>query len=118
MTIVTADGRTVVADEGANADLLWACQGGGGGNFGVVTSFDFNVHPMPEVTLFTLQYPWASASTMLSAWGQWIDTAPDELWSNCQLLAQGTYGYLSQIAGVYCGTPSELASQSWCHSSR
>jgi hypothetical protein len=75
-----------------------------------VTSFDFNVHPMPDVTLFTLQYPWAAASTMLSAWGLWIDTAPDELWSNCQLLSQGTYGYLPQIAGVYCGTPSELAS--------
>ena len=110
VTIVTADGRTVVADEGTNADLLWACQGGGGGNFGVVTSFDFSVHPMPDVTLFTLQYPWTAASTMLSAWGLWVNTAPDELWSNCQLLSQGTYGYLSQIAGVYCGTPSELAS--------
>jgi hypothetical protein len=60
--------------------------------------------------LFTLQYPWGAASTMLSAWGLWIDTAPDELWSNCQLLSQGTYGYLPQIAGVYCGSPSELAS--------
>lgn len=47
---------------------------------------------------------------MLSAWGNWIGTAPDELWSNCQLLSQGTYGFLPQIAGVYCGTPNELAS--------
>jgi len=110
VTIVTADARIVTVDENTNTDLLWASQGGGGGNFGVATSFEFNVHPMPDVTLFTLHYPWAAASTMLSAWGLWINTAPDELWSNCQLLSQGTYGYLPQIAGVYCGTPSELAS--------
>jgi hypothetical protein len=64
---------------------------------------------MPEVTLFTLQYPWSAAATMLGAWGQWIAAAPDELWSNAQLLSQGTYGYLAQIAGVFCGSPSELA---------
>ena len=110
LNIVTADGRIVTADASTNSDLLWASQGGGGGNFGIVTSFEFNVHPMPEMTLFTLQYPWAAASTMLSAWGLWINRAPDELWSNCQLLSQGTYGYLPQIAGVYCGPPSELAS--------
>jgi len=110
VTIVTADANVLTADTNTNSDLLWASQGGGGGNFGVVTSFEFDVHPMPEVTLFTLQYPWAAASSMLSAWGQWVNTAPDELWSNCQLLTQGTYGYLPQIAGVYCGTPSELAS--------
>jgi hypothetical protein len=110
LDIVTADGQIVTADASTNSDLLWASQGGGGGNFGIVTSFEFNVHPMPEMTLFTLQYPWAAASTMLSAWGLWINGAPDELWSNCQLLSQGTYGYLPQIAGVYCGSPSELAS--------
>lgn len=110
LNIATADGQIVTADASTNSDLLWASQGGGGGNFGIVTSFEFNVHPMPEMTLFTLQYPWAAASTMLSAWGLWINGAPDELWSNCQLLSQGTYGYLPQIAGVYCGSPSELAS--------
>ena len=110
VTIVTADGSTVRADASDHADLLWASRGGGGGNFGVVTSFEFNVHPMPLVTLFTLQYPWAAATQMLAAWQQWIATTPNELWSNCQLLSQGSYGYLPQIAGVFCGTPSELAS--------
>ena len=110
VTIVTADARVLQADAHTNTDLWWASRGGGGGNFGVVTSFEFDVHPMPEVTLFTLQYPWSAASTMVSAWGQWIATAPDELWSNCQLLSQGTYGYLPQIAGVFCGSPGELAS--------
>jgi FAD/FMN-containing dehydrogenase len=109
VTLATADARVVTANESSNSDLYWACRGGGGGNFGVVTAFEFDVHPMPEVTLFTLQYPWAAASTMLSAWSSWIESAPDELWSNCQLLSQGSYGDLAQIAGVYCGTTNELA---------
>ena len=108
VNIVTADSTLVRADASAHADLLWACRGGGGGNFGVVTSFEFVVHPLPEVTLFTLQYPWAAAGDMMSAWGQWLGSTPDELWSNCQLLSQGSYGYLAQMAGVFCGPPNEL----------
>jgi len=48
VTIVTADANVLTADTNTNSDLLWASQGGGGGNFGVVTSFEFDVHPMPE----------------------------------------------------------------------
>jgi FAD/FMN-containing dehydrogenase len=110
VSLVTADARHVTADRTHHSELFWASQGGGGGNFGIVTSFEFDVHPMPEVTLFTLQYPWAAADTMLHAWQEWIGSTPDELWSNCQLLSQGQYGYLAQVAGVYCGSPSALAS--------
>jgi len=110
VSLVTADARHVSANQHDFTELLWACRGGGGGNFGVATEFTFDVHPMPEVTLFTLQYPWAVATTMLEAWQRWIVTAPDELWSNCELASQGDYGYLAQIAGVYCGPPAALAS--------
>jgi hypothetical protein len=110
VNMVTADGRHLRADATSQSDLLWACQGGGGGNFGVATSFEFSIHPMPTVTLFTLQYPWAAAAAMLQAWLQWIDTAPDELWSNCQLLSQGSDGFLAQIGGVFCGSTTELSS--------
>ncbi len=109
LEVVTSDGTLVQANDSDHADMLWASRGGGGGNFGVVTSFTFDVHVMPEVTLFTLQYPWAAAATMLEAWLNWIDTAPDELWSNCVLESQGTYGFLGQVGGVFCGSPSELA---------
>jgi hypothetical protein len=109
VSLVTADARHVRADPSDHSDLWWASRGGGGGNFGVATSFEFDVHPMPEITLFTLQFPWDAATTVLEAWQEWMSGAPDELWSNCQLLSQGTYGFLVQIGGVYCGTPGELS---------
>lgn len=108
ISLVTADARHVRANAADHADLWWASRGGGGGNFGVATSFTFDVHSMPEVALFTLQFPWAAASTVLEAWQEWMKVAPDELWSNCQLLSQGTYGFLVQMGGVYCGTPGDL----------
>jgi hypothetical protein len=108
--IVTADGSILTADAQHHADLLWASQGAGGGNFGVATSFEFNVHPMPQVALFTLQYPWSAANTMLSAWQEWVATLPDELWSNCLLLAEGSAGYLAQVSGVFCGGTTQLDS--------
>ncbi|MHB1209723.1 MAG: FAD-dependent oxidoreductase [Acidimicrobiales bacterium] len=109
-TLVTADGEQLTVDSNSHPQLLWALQGGGGGNFGIVTSLDFNIHPMPTVTLFTLQYPWHAAATMLEGWQQWINAMPDELWSSCQLYSQGTYGFLAQISGVFCGTSSALTS--------
>jgi hypothetical protein len=109
VSLVTADARHVRADAIEHSDLWWASRGGGGGNFGVATSFTFDVHPMPEVTLFTLQFPWDAATTVLEAWQEWMSVAPDELWSNCQLLSQGTYGFLVQVGGVYCGSAGELS---------
>ena len=107
--MVTADAKHVIADAQNYPDLLWASQGGGGGNFGVATSFEFAVHPMPEISLFTLQYPWPVAAAMLGAWQEWIGSMPDELWSNCQLLSEGTSGYLAQVSGVYCGSQASLS---------
>jgi hypothetical protein len=110
VALVSADGTQLTANAQNHSDLLWACQGGGGGNFGIATSFEFVIHPMPEVALFTLQYPWSAAPTMLGAWQQWVSGAPDELWSNCLLLSEGTAGYLAQVSGVFCGSASQLAS--------
>ena len=110
LTLITADGELVTANASEHADLWWASRGGGGGNFGVATSFEFDVHPMPPVTLFTRQYPWEAATNVLASWQRWIGSAPDQLWSNCLLLSQGSYGFLAQISGVLCGSPAELAS--------
>ena len=107
-SFVTAHAEKITADADDHHDLLWASQGGGGGNFAIATSLEFTVHAMPPVSLFTLRFPWAAAPTMLEAWQRWIEAAPDELWSNCLLLSQGTSGLLAEISGVYCGSERAL----------
>jgi FAD/FMN-containing dehydrogenase len=104
--IVTADGTVHRCEPGQDEDLYWACRGGGGGNFGVVTSFGFKARPIPgSITLFTLEWPWAAAGTVLDSWLRWIPTAPDELWANCQLYSSGVAGGgLVKVTGVYVGS--------------
>ena len=63
LQIVTANGAVLTATgTGQYSDLLWASQGGGGGNFGVATSFTFRTRPAPRPVLFTLSWPWAHAA--------------------------------------------------------
>lgn len=107
--VVLADGRLITADAHSHPDLWWALRGGGGGNFGIATAFSFAVDPAPPLSLFTLQFPWASGASVLEAWLHWVAGAPDELWTNCLLERAGASGYLCQVAGVYCGPATELS---------
>ena len=76
--LATADGRLVTASEDENEDLFWALHGGGG-NFGVVTSFEFQLHPVgPHVLGGLLAYPHSAAEAVLEAFRDLIDDAPDE----------------------------------------
>ena len=78
-SVVTADGAMRVASASTNPDLFWALRGGGG-NFGVVTSFEFQLHPVgPEVHAGLVVYPFAQARQVLRAWRDFTATAPDEL---------------------------------------
>lgn len=80
--IVTADGKFCTASENENADLFWGIRGGGG-NFGIVTSFEYRLHPVgPMVTLCAPWYPAEMASTLLPAWQEFMKTAPEELTSS------------------------------------
>jgi FAD/FMN-containing dehydrogenase len=65
--IVTATGETLSCDENTNADLFWACRGGAGGNFGINTSFTFQLHPAPEVTVYRLAFDGRKADDVLLA---------------------------------------------------
>ncbi len=77
--IVAADGRLRRADPTENPDLFWAIRGGGG-NFGVVTSFTFKVHPVgPEVWLSAPIYPLDRAQEVMEAFRDFMESAPDEV---------------------------------------
>lgn len=77
--IITADGQLRQADEQDNADLFWAVRGGGG-NFGVVTSFEFRAYPVgPEVWFLATLYPMAQAASLLRAVRDYAAAAPEEL---------------------------------------
>jgi FAD/FMN-containing dehydrogenase len=77
--VVTADGELIRASADENQDLFWGIRGGGG-NFGVVTSFDFALHPVgPEVLAGLIVHPFADASAVLRAWRDFCANAPDEL---------------------------------------
>ena len=77
--VVTADGKQVRASASEHADLFWAIRGGGG-NFGVVTLFEFALHPVgPEVFGGLIVYPLSQASTVLQALRDRFAGMPDEL---------------------------------------
>jgi FAD/FMN-containing dehydrogenase len=77
--IVTADGELRRASADENADLFWAVRGAGS-NFGVVTSFEFQAQPIgPMLMVGAIFYPQEDAKAIISAWRDYMATAPDEL---------------------------------------
>jgi len=77
--VVTADGRLVRASESENADLLWGLRGGGG-NFGIVTQFEFDLHPLgPMVYAGPIFYPADAAGDLLRAFRNWAAGASDDV---------------------------------------
>ncbi len=110
--IVTPDGEFRRANDTKHADLFWAVRGGGG-NFGVITNFEFRLHPLgPMVMLCLPLYPEEQAGEVLRAWRSFMATAPDEFttefffWSipehpNFPVEVQGRRVVIP--AGVYSG---------------
>ena len=77
--VVTADGRLVHASATENSELLWGLRGGGG-NFGIVTRFEFHLHPLgPEIYAGPVFYPADAAGELLRAFREWAPGAPDEV---------------------------------------
>jgi FAD/FMN-containing dehydrogenase len=76
--VVTADGNFLVASEQEHPDLFWALRGGGG-NFGVVTSFQFALHPVKDVYAGPMFYELADAGDLLRFYREFIADAPEEL---------------------------------------
>ena len=105
LNIVTANGQALTASPSSHSDLYWACRGGGGGNFGIATYFQFETVPAPSPVLFFLSWPWSKAAKVIAAWQSWAPNAPDALWSNLHLAAApGGRTPTIQVGGCYLGS--------------
>jgi FAD/FMN-containing dehydrogenase len=111
LTIVTAAGDVLRCDRRRHPDLFWACRGGGGGNFGVVTSFTFRTTPVAEVSTYFLEWPWAQARNVVAAWQAFASHAPDALSLVCNLTATdrrpGSRLHVTS-AGQFLGSAADL----------
>jgi FAD/FMN-containing dehydrogenase len=104
--VAIADGRLLKASEQENEDLFWAIRGGGG-NFGVVTAFEYRVHPVGRVLAGGLSYPSNMSSRVLRFYDDFIKTTPDEL-ATAVSLARTPDGQPTVSIGVcYCGPVDE-----------
>ncbi|MHC3469017.1 FAD-binding oxidoreductase [Streptomyces sp. 7R007] len=105
-TLVTADGRQLVANARENKDLFWALRGAGNGNFGVVTELHFRTHPAPQAVSAYVTWPWSRAAAVVRAWQEWGPDQPDEIWSSCHLENGGSPSVA--VAAFSLGTYGEL----------
>ena len=106
--VVLANGTVVTCDANNHADLFWALRGGGGGNFGIVTSFTFNTFATSDLTSFSADFAWADAANVFAAWQAWPQTLPDTIWSGLVLGTSPSGAYI-ELSGVCIGTQADFA---------
>jgi len=114
--VVTADGQLVRVSESENADLLWGLRGGGG-NFGIVTQLELQLHAVgPTVYAGPIFYPADAGRDLLRAFRDWVDDAPDEITALVNLTtapplpvipAEWHGKKVAAFIAVSCGEPAE-----------
>ncbi len=102
--IVTVDSRQLEASQHSNSDLFWAIRGGGG-NFGVATSFQYRLYPVTEVLAGALEYPVGGISELLRTYQKFTATAPDEIML-VAMIVSSKQGPRFRIRFRYCGASS------------
>ena len=101
--LVTVDGREVEASQNSNPDLFWATRGGGG-NFGVLTALEYNLHPVTDVLAGTFTYPPGRIPELLQAFAKFVAAAPDEI-GLVGVVLPSEQGPRFQILVCYFGDP-------------
>jgi hypothetical protein len=106
-TVLTADGELLRCNATENADLFWACRGGGGGNFGINTSFTFQARPVSDCSTYLLLFERSDAATVFSGAQQVVRSAPDEFAARTGINTTGSGANVSVI-GQHLGPAGEL----------
>ncbi len=103
MDVVTADGRLLTASEQENADLFWGMRGGGG-NFGIVTSFEYRLHELGPVFGGGVLYPVDQTSSVLRFYRDFAASGPDELSTQMGRICTLDGVPVVAVAGCYSGS--------------
>ncbi len=107
--LVTADGRLVTASADENQDLFWAVKGGGG-NFGIVTSFEYRLHPVgPTVYGGSMAFAREHRRAVLEAYRELTRGAPDDLTTYAAMTAGPDGAPVAAVAACYAGDPADGA---------
>jgi FAD/FMN-containing dehydrogenase len=114
--VVCADGEVRIASEHSNPDLFWAIRGGGG-NFGVVTSFTFRLYELgPHVAFAATFYPLEEVAQVVRGWRDYVESAPNEVTSTCVTITFPANPELPEaihdrpviiVGGVHAGADAE-----------
>jgi FAD/FMN-containing dehydrogenase len=104
--LVTADGQVLTANTLSHPDLFWAVRGGGG-NFGIATAFQFQLHPVGPVLSGKVVYPLSKAREVLRFYREYTSQAPDELTASAALMTTPDGLPVIAINLCYCGDLQE-----------
>ncbi|SFS67084.1 FAD-binding oxidoreductase [Marininema halotolerans] len=106
LEMVDANGKVIRANKSRNADLFWATQGGGGGNFGVYTQYKLKVPPAPaNATVFSITWPWDQFEEVFKTWQVWAPAVNDKLGSELSI-GPKKGGNVSML-GLFLGPKAE-----------
>ena len=106
--VVTADGRCMTASADENADLFWGVRGGGG-NFGVVTSFELALHAHTQVLAGVVLHPFAVAREALAFFRDFVARAPDEVTVHAGLLSAPDGHRMAAFLAYYAAVGDDLS---------
>jgi FAD/FMN-containing dehydrogenase len=106
--VVTADGEVITTSAEQNPELFWGLRGGGG-NFGIVTSFEYRLHEVGELYAGLLLYPRTTARDVFARWAELSAAAPDALGSMAALLNSPDGDPLAALYCVYHGSLADGA---------
>ena len=101
--VVTADGQLLTAGPAENDDLFWALRGGGG-NFGVVTTFRFRLHPLGQVLAGGVTFPVSQAAKALRLYQDFVRQSPDELSTAASIWRDPEGQPVVSVAVCWCGS--------------
>ena len=105
--VVTVDGRLRTCSATSEPDLFWAIRGGGGGNFGIATSFTFRTHPTQDIATARAAFLMQDFAAVFAAWQAWPQSLPDNIWA--QVYVDIWQGVASFSVSAWClGTASDL----------